>query len=356
MASPLELDRRTLRLIAIAFVLLALLSVHRLYFADEAETREVLVLQGRTMGTRYSIRIAGDGLDETLRGRIEEETTKRLDEVDRWMSNWNPDAEVSRFNAHLETSPFPVSRETAALVSFSLELAEASGGAFDISVGPLVALWGFGSGARIDGPPSEDEISDRLSHMGRHLLSAEIANAGGDSFLSKSDPETKIDLSAIAKGYGVDHVSAGLTKLGRLDHLIEIGGEVRASGERPGGGAWRVAVEAPIEEGRAIQSVVELVDRSMATSGDYRIFYDEDGKRYSHTLDPRTGRPVEDGPASASVIAASAAEADAWATTLMVLGAEEGLALADTHGVAALLLMRGPSGEIVERKSQAWKF
>lgn len=356
MASPLELDRRTLRLIAIAFVLLALLSVHRLYFADEAETREVLVLQGRTMGTRYEIRIAGDGLDAALRERVEEETAKRLDDVDRWMSNWNSEAEVSRFNAHAETTPFPVSPETAELVSFALELSETSAGAFDITVGPLVALWGFGSGARIDGPPSAEEIGERLRHMGSRHLSVELGRARDETFLAKSDPETQIDLSAIAKGYGVDHVSAGLAELGRRDHLVEIGGEVRASGERPGGGAWRIAVEAPIEERRAIQSVVELVDQSMATSGDYRIFYDDDGKRYSHTLDPRTGRPVEGGPASASVIAPSATRADAWATTLMVLGVEEGLALADEHGIAALLLVREPGGEIVERKSEAWRF
>lgn len=350
----LELDRRTLRLIAIAFAILVVLSVHRLFFSEAPNSPEVLIVAGRTMGTTYEIRVAGIGLDEALRRRVEEETTLRLTQLDGWMSNWNPASEISRFNAHHETTDFPVSTETANLIAFALELNESSEGAFDVSVGPLVALWGFGNRARINEPPSEDEITDLRSHMGAGKLRVVRGERSSDAFLGKNDPATQVDLSAIAKGYGVDHIANGLASLGRRDYLVEIGGEIRAGGQRPGGGPWRVAVEKPLDEGRAIQAIIELRDQSMATSGDYRIFYVEGGKRFSHTIDPRTGRPVEGGPASATVIAETATKADAWATTLMVLGETDGLALADRRGIAALLLLRDESGTIVERRTRKW--
>jgi len=351
MSPQLELDRRTLRLMAIAFALLAALSIHRLYFAEVPNETDVLIVQGRTMGTTYEIRVAGDGLDESLRRRVEEETTRRLAEIDDWMSNWNPESEIARFNAHHDTSDFPVSSETAEIVGFAVALNEASGGAFDISVGPLVARWGFGRGARIDDPPSEEELSMLRSHMGADLIRVDAGGGVGGPSLGKNDPSVEIDLSAIAKGYGVDHLANGLTSLGRRDYLVEIGGELRAAGERPGGGPWRVAIEKPQDEGRGIQFIIELRDEAMATSGDYRIFYIEDGERFSHTIDPRTGRPVEGGPASATVVAETATKADAWATTLMVLGENAGLALAEEQGVAALLLVRDENATIVERRN-----
>lgn len=351
MAPRLEIDRRTIRLIAIAFVLLAGLTVHRLYLSDAGEATEVLIVRGETMGTMYTLRIAGPDLDEGLRRRVESETERRLGEIDAWMSNWNPDSEISRFNAHRAIDGFRVSSPTAELVAYAIELGKWSGGAFDVTVGPLVALWGFGEGARVDGPPSDQEIAELRKHIGARLLRVGRGNPESGGFLRKNDPDVEVDLSAVAKGFGVDHVAAGLAALGRRDFLVEIGGEVRAAGERPGGGPWRVAIEKPLDEGRAIQSVVELQDQSMATSGDYRIFYREDGRRISHTIDPRTGRPVEKGPASATVIASTATEADAWATTLMVLGEQEGLRLATQWGVGALLLLRGESGEIIERRN-----
>jgi thiamine biosynthesis lipoprotein len=347
----LELDRRTLRLISISFALLAALSVHRLFFTDLSNESNVLIIRGRTMGTTYELRIAGEALDESLRRRVEDETTHRLDQIDRWMSNWNPESEISRFNAHRDTRDFPVSNGTAEIIAFAIALNEASDGAFDITVGPLVARWGFGNHARIDASPSKEEIAGLLSHTGAGTLRVGSSNAIGGPFVGKNDPLLEIDLSAIAKGYGVDHVAKGLESLGRFDYLVEIGGELRAAGERPGGGPWRVAIEKPQDDGRGIQFIIELQDESMATSGDYRIFYIEEGSRLSHTIDPRTGRPVEDGPASATVVAETATRADAWATTLMVLGEEDGLALAEERGIAALLLVRGKDEKIVERRT-----
>ncbi len=349
MSPQLELDRRTLRLIAIAFVLLAALSVHRLYFAWPATTVDGLVLQGRTMGTSYEIRIAGTDLDQALRREALRETQERLDRVDAWMSNWNPDSEISRFNAFRSTAEFPVSPETAEVVAFALALNETSHGAFDITVGPLVALWGFGAGARIDSPPSNDEIARLRRHMGAGALRVRRDPETGEAFLQKRDPEVEIDLSAIAKGFGVDQVAEGLASLGHRDFMVEIGGEIRAVGERPGGGPWRIAIERPQDEGRSIQEVIELRDQAMATSGDYRIFYLEGNRRISHTIDPRTGRPVEGGPASVTTLADRAMRADAWATALMVLGDDEGLPLAERNGIAALVLIRDTNGAILER-------
>ncbi|HPG27314.1 MAG TPA: FAD:protein FMN transferase [Myxococcota bacterium] len=351
MAPRLELDRRTLRLMAIAFVLLAGLTIHRLWLAPTPDALEVLEVSGETMGTTYHLRIAGSGLDDRLRARVEQETARRLDDVDRWMSNWNPDSEIVRFNAHRSTEGFRVSSPTAEVVAYAIELGKWSGGAFDVTIRPLVALWGFGQGARIGEAPTQAEIDAHLRHTGARLLRVGRGNPRDGGFLRKEDPEVEIDLSAIAKGFGVDHVAEGLASLGRTDFLVEIGGEVRAVGERPGGGPWRVAIEKPLDDGRAIQTVVELSDRAMATSGDYRIFYREDGRRIAHTIDPRTGRPVENGPASATVIAGTATEADAWATVLMVLGEKEGFALADAWGIAAMLLLRDESGGIVERRN-----
>ena len=351
MAPPrLVLDRRTLRMIALSFVLLAGLSIHRLWFASDPNARDVLVFGGETMGTTYEIRIAGDRLNDGLQQRAMEETEARLTEIDGWMSTWNPDSEISGFNAHRDTTPYRVSHETANLVAFAVELGKWSGGAFDISVGPLVALWGFGSEARFGDPPSDAEIEAALQNIGARLIRIARGSPTDGGFLRKERPDLQIDLSAIAKGYGVDYVAAGLYALGREDFLVEIGGEIYAAGERPGGGPWRLAIEKPLDDGRAVQRVVELSDQGMATSGDYRIFYVEDGQRISHTIDPRTGRPVLDGPASATVIAGSASEADGWATTMMVLG-EDGLELADAWQIGALLLVRDGEDGLRERRS-----
>lgn len=351
MAPRLEIDSHTLRMIAIAFVLLAALSIHRLWLAEDPHAPDVLVINGETMGTTWEIRVAGEGLDERLRRRVAEVAETRLAQVDQWMSNWNPDSDISRFNRHKESTGFPVSSETASVVAFAVELSKWSGGAFDVSVGPLVALWGFGEGARIGATPTKDEVEEANAHVGARLIRVGRGSPSGEGFLRKNDPELEIDLSAIAKGFGVDHVTDGLLELGRKDFLVEIGGEIFAAGERPGGGPWRLAIEKPLDEGRAIQSVVELSNQAMATSGDYRIFYEEGDRRISHTIDPRTGYPVEKGPASATVIANTATEADAWATTMMVLGEPEGLELAEEWGIAVMLLVRTEEGAIEERRN-----
>ncbi len=349
----LELDRRTLRAIAIAFVLLAGFSIHRLLLAPApGPAIDALVLSGETMGSTWEVRIAGEGLDEALRARAKADIGKRLAEIDLWFSTWRPDSEVSRFNASRATEPFDVSAPTAELVSYAIELCKWSGGAFDITVAPLVARWGFGHGAQIGGePPSSAEIETYLSRTGAEIIHVGRGNPTRGGFLHKFDPAVEIDLSAIAPGYAADHVAAGLFALGREDFLVEIGGEIYAAGHRSDGKPWRVAIEEPIEEQRRIHSVVELSNQGLATSGDYRAYYLQDGRRVSHTLDPRTGRPIENGMASATVIAPTAAQADGFATTLMVLGAREGLAFAEQWNLPAMTLTRNENGGFTEERN-----
>lgn len=348
----LELDRKTLRAMAIAFVLLSAFTIHRLFFATPpGPAVDELVLSGDTMGTTWEVRIAGPDLDEKLRARALEVVEKRLAEIDLWFSTWRPDSEVSRFNADRGSEPFDVSSPTAELVAFSIELCKWSGGAFDITVAPLVARWGFGHGAQIDSPPSEAEIQDYLDHTGAEIIHVGRGNPTRGGFLMKLDPEVEIDLSAIAPGYAADHVSAGLYELGREDFLVEIGGEIYAAGHRSDGRPWRVAIEEPIEDLRKIRQVVELSNQGLATSGDYRAYYVEDGQRLSHTIDPRTGRPIANGMASATVVAPTATQADGFATALMVLGPEQGLALAEQWKLGAMTLVRSADGGFVEERN-----
>ena len=219
---------------AIVFVLLAALTVHRLFLAGPSQSEtQVITLSGETMGSTYQVRIAGDGLDDALRGRAEALIVKRLAEIDLWFSTWRPDSEVSRFNSQRDTQPFQVSSQTANLVALSIELGKRSGGAFDITVGPLVARWGFGHAAQFASPPSESEIDEYRSRMGAEMVNVSGADSASGRFLQKGDPGVEIDLSAIAPGHAADYLAAGLRELDRRDFLVDIGGEIYAAGNRP---------------------------------------------------------------------------------------------------------------------------
>jgi thiamine biosynthesis lipoprotein len=219
-------------------------------------------------------------------------------------------------------------------------VSEASGGAFDVTVGPLVDAWGFGPEGRLSGLPDEERLAELRESVGFEGLAMD-REAGT---LSKTHPATLVDLSGIAKGYGVDQVATALLELGYTAYLVEIGGEVKVRGRKPDGSAWRVAIEAPESERRVLHRVVELVDMAVATSGDYRNFYEEDGVRYAHIIDPRTGHPVRHAGAAVSVLHRDAVVADAWATALSVLGPEEGMAVAEREGLAALFITAGTDG------------
>lgn len=312
-----------------------------------ARAPEPLRISGPTMGTTYSV-VVTELPDGISRGQVEQVIAQVLDDADRHLSVWNPDGELVRFNANASTEWQAVSEPLHSAIAQALEVGEASGGAFDITVGPLVAAWGFGAGAGIEwSAPDADEIGRMLDRTGWSQL--ELRES--PPMLRKRLPELTIDLDGIAPGWAVDRIAERFDALGLRDYLVELGGEVRGRGSSPERRRWRVAVEAPILGTRRPLAVIELDGVGVSTSGDYRDFRELDGRRVSHTIDPRTGRPVEHQLASVTVVHPSVAGADAWATALMVLGAEEGLARAGRRGLAAFFVVRDASGELTETET-----
>ncbi len=309
---------------------------------------ELVRLSGATMGTTWSAALVAD---RTREPELARELQEVLDRVDARMSTYRPDSEVSRFSALPlgpdGTASLEVSDETAAVVRLALEVAERSGGAFDPTVGPLVRLWGFGPDPAPDGAPPPQELAAARDRVGWRALRVE------GNRLVKTREGLELDLSAVAKGHAVDAALDRMAELGVSDALVEVGGEVGARGLRPGGVPWRVGIDLPREgslPGQALQLVVPLSDRALATSGDYRNFRIVEGRRVGHEIDPRSGLPVGHDLASVSVVAPSCALADALATACFVLGPEEGMALVlDWDDVEALLVRRTEEGFVVER-------
>lgn len=347
-------DVRTLRATGIAVALLAAFFIHRLFFATpSAPTPDLLVLAGQALGTTWEVRIAGEDLDEPLRTRAQELIETRLAEVDLWLSTARPDSEVSRFNASRSTDPFDVSSPTAELVAYAIELCKWSGSAFDITIGPLVARWGFSQNAPIADPPSQEEIDAYLDRTGAEIIHVGRGNPKSGGFLHKFDPAVEIDLSPVTTGYAADHVAGGLFELGRLDFLVEVGGNIYGAGHRPDGKPWRVDIEEPLANERKVHSIVELSNQGFATSADHRAetVAGAPGLAFARLIDPRTGRPLDNGMASATVIAPTATQAAAFATTLMVLGAKAGLALAEQWNLGAMTLARAEGAILREERN-----
>jgi thiamine biosynthesis lipoprotein len=302
-------------------------------------------LRGAAFGTSYCIKwtpLVGDpgGTDTPHIDTVSAGVRAVIEEVERQMSLWRADSELSRFNRHRSLEWFDVSQPLARVVQRAADVHRASGGAFDPTVGPLVRLWSFGPGDRPARVPSDAELQQILPHVGMRLVEVRQTPPA----LRKRDPLVELDLNAIAKGYGVDAVAAYLNTLSIGGSMVEIGGEVVTSGRRPDGTAWRIGIEEPARDRRAISLVVELHDAALATSGDYRSFFESEGQTYSHTINPRTGRPVEHALASASVIASDCMTADAWATALMVLGPEDAYNTAVREKLAVLLMVQQANG------------
>ncbi|MEX0717166.1 MAG: FAD:protein FMN transferase [Planctomycetaceae bacterium] len=307
-------------------------------------SNEPVALVGMTMGTTYSVKV--DRLPSGVDAKsLQSEIDARLELVNDQMSTWRDDSELSRFNAHDGIDWFPVSAATAKVVAAARDISEQSGGAFDATVMPLVNLWSFGPEARPQKIPTDEELAAVRGHVGWRKLHVR----DDPPALKKDDPRLAVDLSAIAKGYGVDVVAEYLDELKVAGYMVEIGGEVRTLGNKPDGGAWRIGIEAPLDDVRQVYDALELTGSSLATSGNYRHYFLEGGKRYSHTIDPRTGRPIEHRLASVSVVADDCMTADALATTLMVLGPDAGYDWAKKHDLAALFLVG--DGEQFEKKA-----
>lgn len=301
--------------------------------------RDVVLLEGRTMGTTFSVKVVGS-LDAAAQQALAEAVDAELELVISQMSTWISDSELSRFNAHASTAPFMVSPATSTVVDRAARVFSTTGGAFDPTVGPLVRAWGFGGGQAPAAALAADEIDSLREHMGMHQVTVDLTA----SAITKQDPAIELDLSAIAKGWGVDRVHAAVVGLGHPDVMVEVGGEVKVSGRNARGTRWRLGIERPDASRGVIQQVVELDGDAMATSGDYRNYVERDGQRWSHTIDPRTGRPITHELASVTVLADDCTTADAWATALNVLGPEDGPEMADAQGIKAYFIIRSPAG------------
>lgn len=312
------------------------------------QVRDQWILSGTTMGTAFTVKIVVPTDSGITEGEVAAAIRETVDEVDFRMSTYRADSELSRFNSH-GTDPFEISPAMLEVMIESQRVAEISGGAFDITIGPLVNVWGFGPEPVAD-PPDDATIERLLEEHGyRHLL------IEADHLTVRKDTtDLRCDLSAIAKGYGVDRVAQRLMDLGFSDFMVEIGGEVLAMGVNAEEHIWRIGVERPQADRAGVWAAVELADAAMATSGDYRNYYERDGVRISHTIDARTGRPVTHRLASVTVIHPSCMTADALATALSVLGPEEGRALVEREGLAALFLIRTADGGFEEWESEFW--
>jgi FAD:protein FMN transferase len=297
--------------------------------------RAELHLSGETMGTTYNVKVAGHRFDVSQRDALHEAVHAALDHVSREMSLYRADSELSRFNRHRGQGPLALSPAMFEVIAAAQSVSELSGGAFDVTVAPLVASWGFGpDGHRAI--PSRDALLAQRPLVGYRALRVNEA----DRTVAKAHDNVTLDLNGIAKGYGVDLAARALEARGVENYLVEAGGEVRARGVNADGRAWQIGIERPDELPQRAHYIAPLANRAMATSGDYRIFFEQDGARYCHEIDPVRGSPIDHGLASVTVVAGDCMNADALATALIVLGLDRGLALAEANGIAAYFIRR----------------
>ena len=323
-----------------------------IFTAGFGYAKETLI-SGQTMGTTYHIKVVTDSSTKIF--DIREKIDKQLAEINKSMSTYRKDSEISRFNAlKIVGQRFEISRNFAQVMIESKKLYKLTGGAWDGSIYPLVNLWGFGKSERKNRLPTKEKIA-------RLLRDVDFDNIDlvGDRYLLKKKASISIDLASIAKGYAVDKVAELIKKEDIKNFLVEIGGEVYASGVKKDGLSWRIGVNrprkgAPYDE---IYKIVTLKDKAFATSGDYRNFFEVKGKRYSHILNPRTGYPVANGVVSVSIIAGTCTFADGLATAVMVMGRKNGLELVNRlDGTECLIVVQDKNGFFKDFASRGFVF
>ncbi len=303
--------------------------------------QDPIVLSGHTMGTTWTVRLAAPPSDPSV-AQLRSEIEAVLQQVNDEMSTWQEDSDISRFNRLRAGGEMTVSESFAIVLEMALEVAELTDGAFDPTVGPLVNLWGFGPPHRRDAVPSDEDIGQALAQVGYQRLDFDgqrrrLVQPGG----------LYLDFSSIAKGWGVDVVAELLLGHGIDNFLVDIGGDIRSHGQRLDG-PWRIAIERPVPGTREIHQIIEPGTAAIVTSGTYRQFFESDGQRFSHTIDPRSGYPVDHHAVSITVIADNATWADAWATALGVPEPEHAYRIAVEQELAVLWILE-IDGELVER-------
>jgi FAD:protein FMN transferase len=326
----LKLDNLRSSLILLLFYFLA---------CDSAEKDVQHEWSGLTMGTSYQVKVSGIHIDKDKKQIIAAQIDSALKSVNAQMSTYDPESEISLFNKNLQTGPIKISQPFYQVLETSIDISIQSEGAFDITVGPLVNLWGFGPGKVDKKMPDNADIKNALSTTGFQNL---VLSDG--EYIRKKIPGIKIDLSAIAKGYGVDVVADLMEKYNFNNYMVEVGGEVKVKGVNASNECWKIGIDKPKHAsipGQQLQGILCLNDVAVATSGDYRNYFFNNGKYYSHTIDPVSGYPVNHNLASVTIITSSCMLADGLATATMVLGPEKGLQwIENMTNVEAMLIER----------------
>lgn len=334
------------RVIWLALIGLAIFLFSHWY--QRPHSLDLINLHGSTMGTYYNVKLSVNDADSVDIDALKKKVDSVLIEVNATMSTYEPKSEISLFNASRSTEPVEISDDLATVINEAIRIGTVSDGALDITVGPLVNLWGFGPDGRPNRVPSEQKIKQAskrvgLSHL--HLKGYE---------LSKTIPGLYVDLSSIAKGFGVDKVAELLNGEGFDNYLVDVGGEVQLRGVNVQRQPWRLAIEKPVSDTRAVERIIAPGDMAVATSGDYRNYFEQDGVRYSHTIDPKTFRPINHRLVSVTVIHRSCMTADGLATALDVLGPEKGMQLAEQLQLPVLMIVKTDNG-FAEHASTAFK-
>lgn len=316
--------------------------------------QQVLKIQGATMGTQYHI--AWVGLESDTTTALQAQIDARLVAINKSMSTYDPSSELSRLNkgelAKDAQGNMRISAELTEVLAKSLEIWQLSGGKFDVTVGPLVNLWGFGPDARRDSAPAAELIAERLAKIGSQHLKLDVP-----AQKLRMDSPQYVDLSAIAKGWGVDQMALLLEKQGIHNYMVEIGGEVRTKGQKPDQQPWRIAIERPNPEFMEQQAALIIAprDTGIATSGSYRNYFENNGVRYSHTIDPATGYPITHKLVSITVLHKETGMADGWATAIDVAGPDLGLQLAETYKLPVYMLVAKEGGGFSEVTSSEFR-
>lgn len=308
-------------------------------FGCGSKPGELLQFGGPTMGTTYTVKVVGAPAGITSQ-TLQAEVDRVLALVNRQISTYDKDSELSRLNQNQSTDWISVSSDLLAVIEEGQRVSQLSGGAFDITVGPLVNLWGFGPEVKQDEIPADEAITQAMARVGYQRIHTRAAPPA----IKKERADMYIDLSALGEGYGADKVAEYLDSLGIANYMVAVAGAIRVKGRNAKDTPWSIAIEEPTPGRRAVHRIMQITDAGLSTSGDYRNFFEKDGKRYSHEIDPKTGRPIQHQLASATVISKPAMHADALATALMVVGSEQGFQLAEAQQLAVFFIVKTSDG------------
>lgn len=319
---------------------LAILLVAVVLAGCDEQAAPMIEINGPTMGTYYSVKVARPPAGLTAEV-LQPGLAAVLDEVIAEISTYDATSELSLLNRNPSTDWIPVSPNLYAVIAEGQRIAALTDGAFDITIGPLVNLWGFGPEARPDAVPSAEQIQAAQAQVGWQKLELREAPPA----VRKARGDLYIDLSALGEGEGADRLAVWLESQGIADYMVAVAGAIRAKGRNAKGQPWAIAIEEPLPDRRSVHRIIPVSDRALSTSGDYRNFFEQDGKRYSHEIDPATGAPVDRNLGSVTVIGDNGRVVDGLATALMVLGDQRGPALAESQGLAAYFIVR--EGEIL---------